>query len=428
MEVTYTKRTKRTAAPAFIFLASSALALCAGLTGTGARASTGSAISSQASEAQHTKPDDSPLSPAELADQAQAALASGDNSRAILALEKLVKLKPAIAELHANLGTAYYFSERYGDAAREYRQALKLKPGLTNAHYFLGASLAESGDCEQALPYLERDYPRATDPPLKRTLGTDAVRCEMALDQPDQAADALRSLSRLFPNDPELLYLCGHVYSELATQASERLLQTAPGSYQAHLFNAEVLEMQGKLDDAAAEYRKVLSLNPHLPGIHYRLGRLLLAGSDDPGKLTQARHEFEEELKIDPYNASAEYELGDMSLQARQWDDAIEHFRRAAELEPRFTDALIGLGKALVSAGRVQDAVLPLEEAVKADPDNANAHYQLSFVYRRLGQDQDAERELAAYRQDHEKFINARQAIRAGMLGDITRQSESPPQ
>jgi tetratricopeptide (TPR) repeat protein len=172
----------------------------------------------------------------------------------------------------------------------------------------------------------------------------------------------------------------------------------------------------------------VLSLNPRLAGIHYRLGRLLLADGPDTAKLDEARREFEKELKIDPGNASAEYELGDMALQARQWDDAIDHFRRATDAEPNFTEALIGLGKSLVSAGRPQDAVAPLEQAVRLDPANPNAHYQLSFAYRRVGRDQEAEKELVAYREDHDKFMKTRQAIRAGILGDITQQSESPPQ
>jgi tetratricopeptide (TPR) repeat protein len=250
----------------------------------------------------------------------------------------------------------------------------------------------------------------------------------MELGRADGAADLIPALSKQFPNDPEVLYLSSHVYSELATQASERLLETAPASYQAHQFNAEVLEMQGKLDDAVAEYRKVLSLNPRLAGIHYRLGRLLLTSSPDDAKLDQARREFEEELKIDPGSAEAEYELGDMALQARHWDDAVDYFRRAANAEPNFTEALIGLGKSLVSAGRPHDAVAPLEQAVRLDPANPNVHYQLSFAYRRVGRDQEAEKELVAYREDHDKFVKSRQAIRAGILGNITQQSESPPQ
>jgi cytochrome c-type biogenesis protein CcmH/NrfG len=77
---------------------------------------------------------------------------------------------------------------------------------------------------------------------------------------------------------------------------------------------------------------------------------LLLAGPRGPTTLDDARREFEEELTIDPGSAAAEYALGEMARQARQWDQAVEQFARAAQLEPDFTEAFIGLGKSLVSA------------------------------------------------------------------------------
>jgi len=226
-----------------------------------------------------------------------------------------------------------------------------------------------------------------------------------------------------------LLYLSSHLYSDLATQASERLLTAAPGSYQAHQLNAEVLEIQGKTGEAADEYRKVLSLRPDLAGIHYHLGELMLAGASEANALAQAQQEFEEELKIDPRNADAQYELGEMARQARQWDAAIEHFTRAASLDSGFADALIGLGKSLVSAGRPKDAVEPLERAVRLQPENPNAHYQLSFAYRRLGREQEAARELAAYKSSHEKLQSSKLRIRTGMQGNIAQpQTETPPE
>ena len=366
---------------------------------------------------------------AELAAEAQSALSKGDYGGAITSLERLAKLQPGMAEVHANLAVAYYSVGRYGDAVKQGREALTLKPSLVHAHFFLGASLAEGGQCKDALPYLEKDYTRATEPQLKRVLGTDAVRCNMVLNRPDSAVDFIRLLSRDFSDDPEVLYLSSQLYSELSTRASQRLLITAPGSPQAHQLNAEVLEMQEKPNEAEEEYRKVLALNPRAPGIHYRVGRLLLAGPRGPTTVDDARREFEEELTIDPSNAAAEYELGEMARQARQWDLAIEHFARAAQLEPEFTESFIGLGKSLVSAGRAQEAVAPLENAVKLEPQNPNAHYQLSFAYRRLGREQQAQAELAAYKETHEKSVQTQRAIRAGMLGDMSQpQSETPPE
>ena len=366
---------------------------------------------------------------AEIAAQASRALRQGDATSAIQGFERLTKLAPGVAEFHANLGMAYYAAGRFREAIAPCRQALKLKPTLTAPRYFLGLSLAGSGQCGEALPYLEKNYPGLPDPQLKRAIGLDAVRCAMATNQADKAVDFLRWLSRDFPDDPDVLYLGATLYSELSTRASQRLLHTAPGSIQAHQFNAEVLEIQGKVTDALEEYRKVLSLDAHRPGIHYRLGRLLLAGERGPTTLEEARQEFEAELQLDPANAAAEYELGEMARQARQWNEAIERFRRAAQLDPEFAEALIGLGKSLVSANRAAEAVAPLEAAVKLAPDNPVAHYQLSFAYRRLGREEEAKRELALYRETHDKLLSAGLAIRAGIQGRLgAAQTAEPPE
>jgi hypothetical protein len=66
---------------------------------------------------------------------------------------------------------------------------------------------------------------------------------------------------------------------------------------------------------------------------------------------------------------------------------------------------------------------------VKLEPQNPNAHYQLSFAYRRLGRSVEAQKELAAYKETHEKSVQMQRAIRAGVLGDMSQpQSETPPE
>ncbi len=345
------------------------------------------------------------------------AMSRGDFPAAAAAYGEAVRLAPQVAELHSDLGLALYSNGQPLEASREFAQALELEPALTASHYFLGASLAESGQCAAALPYLEKDYPRLKDQRLKRALGLDALRCLMALNQPNRAVALLEKLGRDFADDPDVLYYTSHIYSDLSTRASERLLATAPGSLRAHQLNAEVMELQGKLGDAVAEYRKVLEMNPRTQGIHYRLGRLLLADASNKDAVGEARKEFEAELKADPASAPSEYELGEMARQARDWNAAIQHFSRAVKIDAEFAEAQIGLGKALVSAGRAKEAVAPLEAAVKLDRADPVAHYQLSFAYRRLSRTQDAEREMALYRQTTDEAARRRESIRAGILG-----------
>lgn len=276
-----------------------------------------------------------------------------------------------------------------------------------------GAKLAGSGHCSEALPLLKKSYARVSDKDLKLGVGFAAVRCAMSLNERDVAVDFLRSLNREFPGTPEVLYLTVHIYSDLSTRASQELAAAAPDSYQAHQLNAESLEVQGKWDEAAAEYREILKSNPRLAGIHFRLGRLLLSRPDPDSSLTeQARQEFRRELEIDPTNAGAEYVLGELARQARELPEAIDHFTRATRLDAGFTDAFLGLGMSLISAQRYSDAIGPLETAVKMQPANPAGHYNLAIAYGRVGRTEDAAREAALHRKTSEKALKEDEARR----------------
>ncbi len=355
-----------------------------------------------------------------LARQAHTALAKGAYASAIRDYERLVKLSPASAEFHLGLGSAYYSVGQPHSAVEPLRQALKLKPRLAEAATLLGVSLAESNQCPEALPYLKEAAALVTDQHLKRTVGSDGVKCAMGMNRQSEALDFLERLRQQFPSDPEVLYMSVHVFSDLSTRASQQLLTEAPRSYQVHLLNAESLEMQGKWDDAAAEYRKVLSMQPNLPGIHYRLGRLILSKPKTATTIDDAKREFEAEIKIDPGNAGAQYVMGELARQSQDWNSAIQHFSQAVKNDPDFVDAMVELGRALVSADRAAEAVPPLERAVKLQPANPGAHYLLSTAYRRVGRDADAKREMAAFQQAQAKARENLQDIRTAVTGQVT--------
>lgn len=262
---------------------------------------------------------------------------------------------------------------------------------------------AAAGHCAEAIPELRKAVARGTDSDLKKRAGLAGLRCAMIRNQPYQAVEFLQILSRDFPRDPEVLYQATKAYSDLSIRASQDLVREAPFSYQVHELNAEALEVQGKWDEAAAEYKKILEIDPKLPGIHYRLGRVLLSEPHPaPEILDEAKRNFDQELKIDPQNAGAEGVLGELARQASQWPDAIDHFTRATKLDGGFAEAFLGLGSSLLAEKRYQDAVPPLETAVKLQPDNPAAHYNLATALSRVGRKEEAEREFAIHRKMQE--------------------------
>ena len=102
---------------------------------------------------------------------------------------------------------------------------------------------------------------------------------------------------------------------------------------------------------------------------------------------------------------------------AKAWAQAADHFANAARLNPGFADAHIGLGRSLISDSKYEDAIRPLEQAVKLQPENPAARYHLATAYRRAGRKEEAEREAAAFKQMAEKAQRMKQDVQTGVLG-----------
>lgn len=258
-----------------------------------------------------------------------------------------------------------------------------------------GIKLVESGRCKEAIPLLKRGLASVTDKTLRYDGGMATVRCAMAVNDDQTTVDTLLMLERMAPDDPEVLYTAAHVFSEIGMRSADRLQTRLPDSIQAQRIQAEGMESQGKNADAAQIYKKILADHPKTPGIHYRLGQIDLAIAGDTGSTDEARKEFEAETQVDPTNASAEFVLGELDRRAGNWEPAIRHFSRAAQLDVGFSEARLALGMSLAASGKYADAIPPLETYVKMQPEDPAGHYQLAMAYAHTGNQAGAAREMA---------------------------------
>jgi len=260
-------------------------------------------------------------------------------------------------------------------------------------------ALAEQGRCKEAIGILRKTVTTSASKEERKRAGVLGLRCAMTADDRLVAGELLGQLERQFPDDPEVLYLAAHAYSDLSMRAAGQLAQKAPLSVQARRMNAEALEMQGKWDEAAKEYQAILAQNPKQPGIHLLIARIMFSRPDaGDGWEERAKEELQQEIQIDPRNAVAEFLLGEIAKKSLDWDQAVGHFSRAARLDATFGEAFMEWGFALVSANRYGEAVEPLQTAVKLQPGNPSAHYNLAMALSRTGRTAEAEREFAIQR------------------------------
>jgi tetratricopeptide (TPR) repeat protein len=208
----------------------------------------------------------------------------------------------------------------------------------------------------------------------------------------------------------------------------------------------------GRLDDAAAELRRVIVLDPGFAYAHHQLGvvlrdagdtagavrhleeairlepaavhahkdlAVLLKESGDPGA---ARARLEAALQIQPGFAEAHYELGIMDLDRDDRHAAAGHFRSAIRDRPDFAEALLELGMLLAHDGDAAAARESLEESVRWDPELADARYELGRVLVELGEPAAAVGQFRAAVQLRPEFAEAQQELGVALAaaGDST--------
>jgi tetratricopeptide (TPR) repeat protein len=82
-----------------------------------------------------------------------------------------------------------------------------------------------------------------------------------------------------------------------------------------------------------------------------------------------------------PANAATRNHLGACLCDGkRDYDAAIACFRRATELDPKFTSAHFNLGNALRGKGKADEAIACYKKAIELDPKFAQAHVNLGYL------------------------------------------------
>ncbi|HXW15025.1 MAG TPA: tetratricopeptide repeat protein [Terriglobia bacterium] len=363
-------------------------------------------------------------------EEGEKALAEGRYGDAQQAYEKLRELAPGTAEVHARLGLIYFQERMFEQAVASLHQALKLNPSLPKVDTLLAMSLSELGRYAEALPGLQKGFRQSTDPAVNRMCGLQLLRAYTALQRDSDAVEVTLKLTRLYPNDPEVLYQAGKVYGNLAYLSMHKLAQVAPNSVWKHEAAAEAFESQGALDTALFEYRQVLALDPHRPNIHYRIGRTLLARSrknNSPQDVAEAAKEFEEALRQDPGNANAAYELALLHRNSGELDEAQKLFEVALKYYPNFEEAHLGLADLLAFEQKPGLALPHLQRAIALNSENEVSWYRLAQVERALGNAPEQQKALAEFQRLHGREATRQEAgSELFSPGEVTKQKLDP--
>lgn len=213
-------------------------------------------------------------------------------------------------------------------AAREYENQVKLQPQSAKAWSNLGVTRALAGNCQEALPALERA--RTLDPKLS-TPWLFSGSCDLALHQDAKALRELANASRLSPRDANAWFL--------RSQAAGNL---------------------NKLDESLDAAVRALALDPGNAAAYY------VAGEDGLGLAARAYDRVYAHATGDVFY---QYLLdGQRSAAQKVWPIAIDRYQLAQKAEPDDAEVDFSLGSAYLEVGRYAEAQAAFEQCLKNAP------------------------------------------------------------
>jgi tetratricopeptide (TPR) repeat protein len=295
-----------------------------------------------------------------------------------------------------------------------------------------------------APPAMAQEQPGAVELPARYRGG----EIEHALQSRDwgHAEEALVAEIEHNPKSVDLLKVLGRVFlidrkplnAAVAFKKAEAIEPLDPGSRFA-LVLAYISLKKG--DWARPELERLTAGDPQNATYQYWLGRL----DYDAGQYAEAIRRFEGVIAKDPSFVRAYDNLGLCYDALNQSDQAAAHYRKAVELNrraaapeawpplnlgkllrtrgdldeaealfrealrynPQFAQAHYQLGVLLESRGQVDQATTELVTSAELDPEYADPHYALMRIYQRQGRTADAERSLSTFKRLHDQKRDA---------------------
>jgi tetratricopeptide (TPR) repeat protein len=257
-------------------------------------------------------------------------------------LEALLPYAQRTFEVHELLGLVYAGQSQDAKAVEQLEIAVRLKPDSAAARTNLAASLFHSGKSELAEGQFRK-----------------------ALELEPRNYDANHNLGEL--------YIQSRRISD-AVPLLEKAQEIRP-SYDNGYDLAFAYFLTGKLGQAK-------QLVPDLEQIKNtgELHNLLAQIDEKSGEFVPAVNEYEVAAHMDPSEGNL-FDWGSELLLHRTYEPAIEVFQQATLRYPKSPRVLIGLGMALYSRGKYDEAVKALLAAADLDPSDPRCYLFLSKAY-----------------------------------------------
>lgn len=291
----------------------------------------------------------------------------------------------------------FNFAGNYLAARTLIEQLAEILPISITGRTPKGAPLPSPEECARRLALTDWDRSQVLDEVFKRlqlppftgqlsherrnarlTAQSESLRPQLDSTGLTNAAAIYREAIAAWPDDwvlrENFARLCEAIGNLPEAEAQwRRVSQLVPQHEQGFFGLANVLDSQGKTEEAIRYYRQSILRRPDLYEARNGLG-LALANQ---GQVAEAIAQLEAALHRKPDFAEARVNLGQILAQQGKTAEAMTHYQTALRYNSNSVAAHINLGKLLAAQGKTVEAISHYREAIRIKPDSAIAHYNL---------------------------------------------------
>ena len=213
-----------------------------------------------------------------------------------------------------------------------------------------------------------------------------------------------------------------------AIAAFEAAIKLEDPNWEAHYNLAVALLSKGDRTKAMRELQTAIQQKPDSVSSHFALGSVL----EDERRLGDAEEQFRSSLKIDPRFAPGALKLSEVLIAEGKQHAAVDCLEEALKQNPSPDQAgslKAALGLAYAENGQGEKGLATLRNLVTAEPNSAEAHFNLGLLSMRKGQPTDLEAAATEFREALrlDDSMNGARIALGRVLNSLRKYSEAVP-
>jgi tetratricopeptide (TPR) repeat protein len=165
----------------------------------------------------------------------------------------------------------------------------------------------------------------------------------------------------------------------------QKIVALQPKSVEDHMVLGQLYRVKHEPEKAEAELKTAQAIEPESEDVVLNLASLYA----ESGNLQQAVKSIEV-IPVDGRTPKMEFTLGALYDQLKQPKDAIAAYQRAEDMEPGDLQTVDALAQALLNNDQLDDALKQYKELAEANPDDAEPLIHIAEIERRQGKYEDA--------------------------------------